>query len=442
MAAFVLDSGLKTGGALFNRKDPKNAAGEVVPILSRDGVPKKGAHNYIFNGGRDVTGLANRHRFKMRIPPTSVTRKVGDCGCFGVHPTAAQWLWMLNLVCFFTHSTMCVVVAYFAWWSKDLSKYEEDPYTLTIYRISAKWDNSTTQGYEINIEDNGMGFNLAWGTLFFFLISAVFHLLALVFGLFESTWSWYWRQIDDAFCWWRWLEYSMSASLMAILLAITIGIREENTLACFFVLVAVTQSFGFLTELYSRPVISKDAINYKTPIGRRGFVGAPDYEENPNALNLISQTTWEGERIIRSDDDKLVVSSLDFLHAQRCSNWVRRLVPYLIGIFPFVTWVVLCTFHLENSKRRLYEETSGDLVIPAWINGLLYGTFLLFSSFSFVLPLFQYLPPGFYFGSEICYSLLSMSSKLFLGVTILVNVIMAEGRAEDLLGVGGLETGR
>ena len=51
--------------------------------------------------------------------------------------------------------------------------------------------------------DNGLGFNLAWGTLFFFLISAVFHLLALVFGLFESTWSWYWRQIDDAFCWWR-----------------------------------------------------------------------------------------------------------------------------------------------------------------------------------------------------------------------------------------------
>ena len=234
----------------------------------------------------------------------------------------------------------------------------------------------------------------------------------------------------------------MSASLMAVLLAITIGIREENTLACFFVLMAVTQSFGFLTELHSRPVISKDTTSYKTPVGRRGFVGAPDYDENPNALNLISQTAWEGERIIRSDNGKLVVSSLDFLHAQRCSNWVRRLVPYLIGIFPFMVWVVLCTFHLENSKRRLYEETDGDLEIPAWINGLLYGTFLLFSSFAFVLPLFQYLPPGFYFGSEISYCILSLSSKLFLGVTILVNVLMAEGRAEDLLGVGGLETGR
>lgn len=206
-----------TGGALFNRKDPRSAAGEIQPILDRTLTERKDTNNYVFNKGNDFTGLHDRHRFKYRIPGNSVVNKVGDCKlfcCLGWRLTAAQWIWLLNLVCFVAHTTMVFVVAYFAWWKKDLDKYDENPYHVKIYRVSATWNNETAEGYNMTIEDNQMPVDLAWGTLSFFLISAVFHLWAVVVGLFEHTWFCFWRQIDDGFCWWRWLEYSGSCSLM------------------------------------------------------------------------------------------------------------------------------------------------------------------------------------------------------------------------------------
>lgn len=186
-----------TNGIVFNRKDPKNADGEVQPILDRNLEPIKNAHNYVFNKGRDFTSLSDRHRFKYRIPDTSVVNKVGDyklfCFC-GWRLTAAQWLWILNLICFCAHAAMVFVTAYLAWWSKDLSKYGDmDPYEIKIYRITAKWTNQTNQAYELAVEDNGMPINIAVATLCFFLISAIFHFFALVVGLFEHTWFWYWR---------------------------------------------------------------------------------------------------------------------------------------------------------------------------------------------------------------------------------------------------------
>ena len=43
---------VETGGALFNRKDQRNAADEVVPILDRNGEARReGVHDYWFNNG-------------------------------------------------------------------------------------------------------------------------------------------------------------------------------------------------------------------------------------------------------------------------------------------------------------------------------------------------------------------------------------------------------
>jgi hypothetical protein len=431
----------ETRGLVFNRKDPRSLAGDFVPILDRNGNPTD-KHNFVFAKGKDFTSLPDRHRLKMRIPATSVVNKVGACGLCGIHPTAAQWLWMLNLVCFCAHTTMVFLVAYYSWWSKDLSRYENDPNEVRIYRVSATWDNSTVQGYTYTIIDNELPFNLAWGVLMFFAISAVFHLFALVVGLCEATWLWYWRQLDDCWAWWRWVEYAGSASLMAMLLAIVLGIREQNTLACLFMLMFVTQLFGFMTELYSRPVLTVDRADYGWAVGRRGFIGQPDYADNPNALHLVSQTAWEGDRVLRDEDGNTVAKSKDFVGAQRSSNYIRRMLPHVFGYFPFITWMVILIYHLEFNKRQLYEETGGDLQIPAWINAALYGTFIIFSSFATVQVVFQWLPPGLYWGTEVCYCILSLTAKLFLGVLILVNVLMREGRAEDLLGEGGLESAR
>jgi len=385
-----------TGGALFNRNDPRDASGETKPILDRNLAVRNGVHNYVANEGRDFTGLSDSHRLKYRIPDTSVVNKVGDCGCCGLHLTAAQWIWILNLVCFVAHTTMVIVVAYFAWISKDLDKYgDENPHSVKIYRVTAKWTNSTVEGYDMAIESNGMPIDLAWGVLSFFLISAVFHLFSVVCGLFECFWVIYFRQLDDCFAFWRWIEYSISCSLMGVLLAITLGIREQNTLACCFSLLWVTNMLGLLNELYSRPVMHPDRTNYQNPVGRRSFTGKPDYNKNPNALYLINQAYWEGDRMLRDGDGKPTGdSTFETLYAKRGSNFIKRQIPYILGWFPFMTYIVIIVYHLEFQKWQLREETNGEIVIPAWVDAIIYGTVILFASFAAVMPIFQYLPPG------------------------------------------------
>lgn len=61
---------------------------------------------------------------------------------------------------------------------------------------------------------------------------------------FRCSWFVYWRQLDDAFAWWRWLEYSGSCSIMGVMLAISVGIREQYILCAIFVLYWTTMWLG------------------------------------------------------------------------------------------------------------------------------------------------------------------------------------------------------
>jgi hypothetical protein len=76
----------------------------------------------------------------------------------------------------------------------------------------------------------------------------------------------------------------------------------------------------------------------------------------------------------------------------------------------------------------------------AQVNLILYGSYLLFTSFAFVQMVFQYLPPGMYWATEICYCILSLTAKAWLGTLTLWYVIGTEMRAADVLGGDGLET--
>ena len=67
-----------------------------------------------------------------------------------------------------------------------------------------------------------------------------------------------------------------------------------------------------------------DRQNYQWPVGRRGYIEAPDYTENENALYLISQDKWEGDRIVRDNEGTIIAKTFDYIEAQRTSNWLRR----------------------------------------------------------------------------------------------------------------------
>lgn len=90
---------------------------------------------------------------------------------------------------------------------------------------------------------------------------------------------------------------------MGVAMAITLGIREQNTLAAIFMLIWCCMAFGFLTEYVSTPKSLVDTVNHKYPVGPyqlRKFAdssnneyGKTDYYRDPNALKLISQDEWE-----------------------------------------------------------------------------------------------------------------------------------------------------
>lgn len=109
--------------------------------------------------------------------------------------------------------------------------------------------------------------------------------------------------------------------------------------------------------------------------------------------------------------------------------------------FPMMTaWVIICA-HLEQTKRDLRLIT--DREMPDWVDAVIYGTVLIFWSFTAVQMIFEYLPPGFFFGlraqtqtlppnaahakptragTELTYCTLSLTAKLYLGWYVLPQI--------------------
>ena len=60
-------------------------------------------------------------------------------------------------------------------------------------------------------------------------------------------------------------------------------------------------------------------------------------------------------------------------------------------------WVIMIA-HVERARHDLTLVT--DRTIPAWVDGMIYGTVIIFWSFAVVQIVYQSLPPGFYWGAR------------------------------------------
>lgn len=67
---------------------------------------------------------------------------------------------------------------------------------------------------------------------------------------------------------------------------------------------------------------------------------------------------------------------------------------------------------------------------------------MIFTQFAFVQIVAQRLNPGLYWFTEVMYCILSLTAKLYLGLFLLFNVIMADASANDTLNGGGAEARR
>jgi len=206
----------------------------------------------------------------------------------------------------------------------------------------------------------------------------------------------------------------------------------------------LTQSPRASNRYISTPKAFVDEKNHFYPIGplqfqkfREGLddYGRTDYYRDPRALKLLSQDQWTKDRPlydIQNPDQPVAKERQDFfVGAQRTLNYIRRMVPHIFGWFAMSSAWVIMIAHLEWAKHDIAKIT--DRRIPDWVNAVIYGTAIIFSSFAFVQMLFQRLPPGYYWGTELCYCALSLTAKLYLGWFLLINVVMTDGTVDEAL---------
>jgi hypothetical protein len=91
--------------------------------------------------------------------------------------------------------------------------------------------------------------SVAWGVALFLLLSAVFHLLVVLPGVFGR----YIAGLVAEHNYFRWAEYSLSSSVMIVLIAMLTGISDVAALIGIFAANAAMIFFGAVQERYERP---------------------------------------------------------------------------------------------------------------------------------------------------------------------------------------------
>jgi hypothetical protein len=91
--------------------------------------------------------------------------------------------------------------------------------------------------------------NMGYGLIGFLLLSAIFH-FAVASPMFNKRYAAGLKLNHNYF---RWTEYSLSASIMIFLIAQLTGITDVNALLCIFALNASMILFGALQEKYEKP---------------------------------------------------------------------------------------------------------------------------------------------------------------------------------------------
>lgn len=126
--------------------------------------------------------------FDRGIPDTSVVNLF--CTLKGFRKmTAAQLIWGLNLVCFLVH------LSFFMWTLSLILGWDGKERNLhaPVFRIRANWTSPNVAGYNFDLVSNEQGFDIGAATAAWFGITAGFHGLALIAGLYKRFWMMYWR---------------------------------------------------------------------------------------------------------------------------------------------------------------------------------------------------------------------------------------------------------
>ena len=166
---------------------------------------------------------------------------ISDCG-WGVSASA------LNFVAAALHGVQAIAVFALITWlnTQPRSGMLFNGGHFDLVRVVPVWRETTIDSV---IVDSG-SIDVLYVILAFFILSAVFQCAG---GLLSST---------TMAARLRYVEYSFSAAIMMLAIALEAGIRDLYTLQCMFVLISATQMFGLLSDVVSdfatRPMLLLD----------------------------------------------------------------------------------------------------------------------------------------------------------------------------------------
>tara|TARA_B110000858_G_scaffold38834_3_gene44013 strand:- start:5316 stop:6194 length:879 start_codon:yes stop_codon:yes gene_type:complete len=141
-----------------------------------------------------------------------------------------------------------------------------------VYEVKNTFQyNSSSTGFIIvpRFEEDG-GFPITVMVVIFFSLTAFFHIGNITF-LADV----YFRGIENCATPTRWVEYTLTASIMSTIIAYLSGLRDEASLIAVAALVGTTMLFGGLVELVARPVSEgawRDAISVRSLPHFMGYV--------------------------------------------------------------------------------------------------------------------------------------------------------------------------
>lgn len=100
--------------------------------------------------------------------------------------------------------------------------------------------------------------SVAWGVALFLFVSAVAHFAISMPGVYP----WYLRNLENKRNYARWIEYSISSSVMVVLIAMLVGIADIAALIAIAGVNASMILFGLLQERYETPGESVNWLAY------------------------------------------------------------------------------------------------------------------------------------------------------------------------------------
>lgn len=208
----------------------------------------------------------------------------------------------------------------------------------------------------------------------FFAITSGFHAYyaANVKGNYE-------KMIKNGNNWVRWIEYSITSTLMLYIIAILSGVKDEGVYSSIFSINIAMIYAGQLVEEYAEDEIE--------------FMGntVPKWTV-PMTLGFVLLLT----------EFRVIISAFN-KNISGVNSAILRFESYKDS-----------SLSEEREKYDIYLKFADKLKYPSWLNYTVYGLFAFFSSFGFI-SLYGVATKQPYEKTEKMYLLLSLISKAFLG---------------------------